>query len=151
MVSKGKLIGCCLTFAGVVIACAAIWDRSLGPHIEQHRWAVRIEAKLRELRFKRPPNIARGSWEFLVGWTINLSVNCSPVRREGVTSRDNEQFLQELERKLEEGPQFETIDWIWDEYVRLTKDGQHYDRFRPTRPEAGWENAPVGCLGWAVE
>jgi hypothetical protein len=151
MASKAKLIGCALVFAGVVIGCAALWDRGPGPMIEQHRWAARVEAKLWELRSKRPPNIARGSWAFLVGWTINLSANCSAVRREGVTSRDNEQFLQELERKLEEGPEFETIDWIWDEYIRLTKGGQHYDRYRPTRPEAGWETASVGCFGWPVD
>jgi hypothetical protein len=154
---NAKLVACCLVFAGVVIACAALWDLGPGPHIAQHRWAVRAEAKIRELRHKRPPDVSQGSWEFLVGWTMNLSANCAAIPKDGITDRDQEAFLQEFDERLQRGPDVATIDWIWDEYIRLTKHGQtkhgqsYSDKYRPTRPETGWERAPVGCFGMPVE
>lgn len=141
----------CLGFALIVAAVVGAWCYWIQPIQSRRQWHFRVEADIRSLATKRPNNVARGSWEFLVGWTVNLSANCGPFPRKNVVQRELDDFAAEFERKLQAEPTFEIIDWIWDEFVRLTEYGPSYDRFRPTRPDSGWDRAEIGCCGMPVD
>ena len=55
-----------------------------------------------------------------------------------------------LERRLQGPTNVATIDWIWDEYARITKGGRGYgERFRPTH-SPDLEFAEPGCFGLHV-
>lgn len=145
----GKRIPCCLAVAAIIAAPAFVWLYFIEPRQAWCRWNQRTEAAIWRLASKCPANVAPGSWEFLVGWTINLSTNCGFQFKGKVPRRELDDFAEELERRSQ-APDVTTIDWIWDNYVRLTDVGPSYDRFRPTRPGSGWEKAQVGCFGLAA-
>jgi hypothetical protein len=112
---------------------AAFWLLVLEPGREHRCWYDRVRADLYSLAKKRPADVPPGEWEFLVGWTINLHANCGASR--SWVDRDRMwPFLEELERRLQGPVTAATIDWIWDEYARITESGRVYgERFRPTR------------------
>lgn len=127
-------VGCWLTLACLVGAGAAIWFFWIEPTLARHRWILRVEANIRSLASKRPPNVTQVYWGCLVVGTVNLSTNC-PYPLTTVRRSELDIFADEFERRLEGAPELEIIDWIWDEFIRLTKYAAEYDRFRPTRPE----------------
>src|SRR5687768_9832635 len=108
-----------------------------------------MRVNLKSLADKRPPDVPPGQWEFMVGNTMNLHLNCglSPA------NVDREQmwpFLEELERRLQGPVTVATIDWIWDEYARITRGGRGYgERYRPTR-SPDLQYAQPGCFGIRV-
>lgn len=95
---------------------------------------MRVRDDLKKLAQKQPQDVNRGQWDFAVGWTWQLHCNCGEVDR---AWRDG--FVEELERRLEGPVGIADIEWIWDEYVRHTANGQSYsDEYRPTRdPDFG--------------
>lgn len=124
-----------LTVAGLLLAGGAVafWFLALEPIRVHREWSNRVEADLKSLAGKRPADITLDEWESLVGWTLNLHGNCG-VHYAWVDRAEREPFLAELERRLQGPVSVATIDWIWDEYARITKYGQTYsDKFRPTR------------------
>ena len=45
-----------------------------------------------------------------------------------------ERFADELEHRIQGPVDLKTIDWIWDEFERISKYGTHYsDEWRPGR------------------
>jgi hypothetical protein len=59
-------------------------------------------------------------------------------------------FEGELKQRLSGLVTLETIDWIWDEIVRLSRNGRSYsDNYRPTRPERLKEFE--GGASWGIE
>ena len=142
---KALVAVCVLSGAAVAFLFIA-----LKPIHEHRRWYDRVSVDLFSLADKRPPDVPPGQWEFMVSWTINLHGNCGSSH----TSVDPDQmwpFQEELERRLEGPVTVATIDWIWDEYVRITKVGRRYEeRYRPTH-SPDLQNAQPGQFGIRVK
>ena len=138
------------TVAVLAGAASAFWFFALRPIEEHRRWHERARAGIRALADKRPADVPLGQWEFMVGWTLNLHANWGTSH----TWVDREQmwpYLDELERRLQGPVGVATIDWIWDEYARITKGGRGYgERYRPTR-SPDLEFAQPGCFGLRVQ
>ena len=129
--------------AGVIIA---FWVLVLEPIQARQQWSNRITAALWTLPAKRPSDVPPGQWEFMVGWTMNLHSNWT-----WVDPNEMWPFLEEFERRLERPLSAATIDWLWDEYARITNGGKTYsDRYRPTR-SPDLEIAQPGCFGMFVK
>ena len=59
-------------------------------------------------------------------------------------------FVEELERRLQETVTVATVDWIWDEYARITTGGRLYgERYRPTQ-SAELQHVQPGVWGIRV-
>ena len=113
-------------------------------------WFRRVGADIRSLEHKRPPDVTRGQWEYLVGWTINLHGNAGGIWS-SVDPAWQDSFEAELKQRLQGAVTLADIEWIWDEYAAHTKSGQSYsDRFRPTR-SPDFQIAQPGCFGLRVE
>lgn len=135
-----------LVIAGAVVALLLPGWLTLIEPIRVHRdWNRRIEADIRHLACKRPPDVPKGQWEFMVGWTWQMHGNCGVVYQ-WVEPNWRDGFAAELERRLAEPMTVADIDWIWDEYAAHTKYGQSYGRYRPTRSE-DLMHAVEGCFG----
>lgn len=82
---------------------------------------------------KYPQGITSGEWASCVFWTHNLHGNCGyypafPTDRLRV-------FADELNSRMGGEVDLNTIDWIWDEYVKYAHGGQQYSiKYRPTTP-----------------
>jgi hypothetical protein len=45
-------------------------------------------------------------------------------------------FADELDRRLQGKVEMSTIDWIWDNFEEIGKNGRRYsEQYRPTTPE----------------
>lgn len=118
----------------LLVAGLAFWYVNIEP-IRSHRiWSNRVRADLKSLIEKQPDDVSPAEWEFMVGWTLNLHANCGTVHQFMVNRDDRDPFLAEFKNRLQGPVSLDTIDWIWDEYARITKGGQSYsDKYRPTR------------------
>ncbi len=93
---------------------------------------------------------ARNQWENFVGWTLNAHGNCLTFHR-NIPADEMMRFEAELRQRLAGTVSLETIDWIWDEIVRLTPEGQRYsDNWRPTLPER-LKEFEDGNTSWGIE
>jgi hypothetical protein len=129
---------------------AAFWMLLYRPISEHGEWSRRMRANIEMLAHKRPADVPPGQWEFMVGWTINM--HCNSAGGYSWVDRDKmAPFLVEFERRLQGPVGVETIDWLWDEYVRITEGGHRYDeKNRPTRsPEL--LTAEPGCFGIGIK
>jgi hypothetical protein len=130
----------------VVALILAAFDAAFIHPIRVHmRDFHRSQVLLRSLAKRRPPEVSREKWADLVGWTWAANSNCASFQG-AIEPSEFTAFVDELERKLRGRVDVSTIDWIWDQYVRISRVGPSYDRYRPTRPdhEAKW-----GLAGWA--
>jgi hypothetical protein len=141
-----------LIVAGILLVggAFAFWLLLLEPIHSHDQWFRRVRAHIVALADKRPLEVSPGQWEFAVGWTINLHANCGAAHT-WVNRVEAGPFAEELERRSQGPVSLATIDWIWDEYVRMTEGGQSYsDKYRPTRsPDR--ELAQPGCFGIRVK
>jgi hypothetical protein len=113
-------------------------------------WYKRVRADIYALASKRPADIPPGQWEFVVGWTVNLHANCNADFTK-VDPNKRELFAAELEKKLRGPVDMSMIDWIWDEYERITQLGKSYsDKYRPTKSD-DLKHAEEGCFGIPVK
>ena len=81
----------------------------------------------------RPPDVDRREWAYVIGWTLTAHGNCCS-HQTFVYPGQTERFADELERKLRGRVGMETIDWIWDEFMRFSIN-KSYERYRPTSPD----------------
>lgn len=116
--------------AGLLFSIWFWWGRPF----ESHRpWYDRIREDITALAHKRPRELSKGQWQFIVGRTLQLHANCGSTWH-NVEPEWREEFATEFERRLAGPITLADIDWLWDEYARHTKCGQTYsDRFRPIR------------------
>lgn len=71
----------------------------------------------------------------MVAWTLNAHSNCITFSP-NIPQAERDRFLANLQERLRGPVELTTIDWIWDELVRLTSYGKTYsDNWRPTLPE----------------
>jgi hypothetical protein len=117
------------------IASFLVWLQVIAPVRSHLRWYDRVRTSLESLKSKRPPHVSRKEWAYVVGWTLNAHANCCSIR-EAVDPVEREAFADELDRKVAGKVDMGTIDWIWDEFGRISRIGSHYsEQFRPTVPE----------------
>jgi hypothetical protein len=134
----------------IVVLCLTVWLALIAPLHTHSRWYWRIRGDIMELVHKRPPELSKGQWEFVVGWTINLHANCGGIYS-SVDPAWPDGFANELERRLAGPITLADIEWIWDEYVTYAKYGQTYsEKWRPTQAE-GFLQVQEGCFGIRVD
>jgi hypothetical protein len=125
--------------AGVIFAisgCYWCWLTFFIP-IERNSAVVnRLRESLNRLASKRPENVTRKQWEFMIGWTQNGIGNCFGVYQ---SVKDPIRFAgmpDELEWRIDHDPGVSVIDWIWDEMEANSTYGPSYsESWRPTRPD----------------
>lgn len=121
----------------------------LRPFRVHQRWYGRVEADLESLAHRRPPDVSRQEWGYVVGWTLNAHANCCS-HPNFVDRSQTERFADEFERKLRGRVGMETIDWVWDEFMRFSRI-KSYERYRPTSPDRLKAAANESWAGIEVE
>jgi len=117
-----------------------LWFKEIRPNQQHSAAYLRLESTVKSLASKRPLNVNRKQWSYLVGWTLNGISNCCSVRQ-FLKDDDGSQvrfrrFVEELELKLQGDVTPETIDWIWDQFALVSRYGEHYSQnYRPTTAE----------------
>jgi hypothetical protein len=131
-VARRWLLVCGVLF---LAAAAGFWVGVVEPARRHAAFCREVRADLQSLARKRPPTVSRKQWENVVARTLNAHGNCLTFHAD-IPQDEMERFAAELKRRLAGPVDLSTIDWIWDEIVRLTPGGQRYsDNWRPTLPE----------------
>lgn len=134
----------------LVVGGGAFWLWVFDPAMRHAEFCRATKAEFASLAKKRPPTVTRKQWENVVAWTLNAHGNCITIAR-NMPQADRDQFLAELQERLRGPVDLATIDWIWDELVRLTSGGRSYsDNWRPTAPERLRE-FEEGNISWGLE
>lgn len=135
-----RAVAACVIIA--IIALPAWWVERSYRH---NQFCRTTRAELETLARKRPPGVTRDQWKQVVGWTLNAHGNTLPFRML-IPRAEMARFETELRERLSGPVDLNTVDWIWDEFVRLCGDGarRYSDNWRPTRagrlrePEKGY-------------
>ncbi len=122
---------------GFVTALAAwFWLAAVRPNQQHRRLYDDIGQTLDRLRHKRPSELRREEWAYIVGWTFNAHANCCSAREFITDYARFTRFPAELKRRLDVHVDLQTVDWIWDELEAFSRIGPRYsENFRPTRRE----------------
>lgn len=120
----------CLGAGGIVL-----WLRVIDPAERHLEFCQVTYTELKTLSRKRPLNFTREQWHHIVAWTLNGHSNILTFKRE-IAQAERDRFVSELRRRLA-GTRVDlaTIDWIWDQFERLSPGSTYSARFRPTSPE----------------
>jgi len=138
-----------------VAGCWYVYVRPMQIHSQSYH---RISDSVQSLAHRRPADVSRNQWSFIIGWTMNGIGNCCSVN--GFLNPDEqsrERFLSlpdRFEERLRGEVGIETVDWLWDELEIISKYGVRYSQqWRPTTPErlAEAESTPVGNSGPEVD
>jgi hypothetical protein len=117
--------------------------------VREHREAYqRLESAINGLTSRRPRDVTREEWSYIVGWTMNGIGNCCAVREYLHDDSGSHQrfvaFVNDLELKVQGDVTIETIYWIWDQFVLVSRHGERYARnYRPTTSERLEESAYI--------
>jgi hypothetical protein len=137
-----------------VVAIPCCWYHFVRPHQIHARAYARISDSVESLASRRPADVSREQWSFIIGWSMNGIGNCCSV--EGFLNPDkasHERFLtlpDRFERRLHGDVSLETVDWLWNELEIISKYGTRYsDQWRPTTAERleKADSIPVGNSG----
>jgi hypothetical protein len=138
-----------------IVACILVggvlfWALVIDPARRHLAFSQAVRAEFEALAKKRPPNVTRKQWENVVAWTLNAKANCIDFAHR-IPQGERDRFLAELRERVRGPVDLATIDWIWDEIIRLTPGGQRYsDNWRPTSPER-LQEFEEGNLTWGIE
>ena len=125
-----------LLFVAVVAAMLSLYAVFVRPNVEHKRLVQRFDLCIEQLTQKRPTNVTRQQWSYVIGWTMNARGNCLTVRQWIDDYPRFRRFVEDLERKVEGNVGIETIDWIWDEIEQNSRPGKSYSNtYRPTTPD----------------
>lgn len=118
----------------MIVAVPAVMGVRSVVQINRRRAVSReIEGTIRSLVSRRPSGVTRGKWGSAVAWTLNLHGNSLIwVETEEATLR---RFQGSLHNKIAGIVDMATINWIWDEYTKLTPHGRSYQRFKELMDE----------------
>ena len=118
------------------IALFVAYRLGVAPHFRFMKTRDRIQSSVCKLAQHRPEGVSKRQWSFVVDWT---GVAVGNVFFTASSVNDDQQyydFADELEQRLQGKVEMSTIDWIWDGFEEIGKDGRSYsERFRPTTPE----------------
>jgi hypothetical protein len=120
----------------VVAICTTVFVTSIKPTLDHQRWHFRVHSSIKRLAARKPPEVEQEQWTQAVLWTLNADANCCAVA-EFLKLRDRAElrkFADELDHRIDGPVDLKTIDWIWDEFERISKYGKKYsDKWRPGR------------------
>ncbi len=129
MKHRARIIGVVVLLIGGASFC---WIWKIEPIRRHLEFCRTTRADLETLVHKRPPELTRKQWENVVAWTFNAHANCITSERD-IPRADMDRFSKQLKQRLAGPVTLDTIDWIWDEIVRITRHGKQYsDNWRPT-------------------
>lgn len=114
----------------MVLAVYAHFEREW---FSPRRRDLQIRDAIRSLEARRPPDVTPQAWQAAVFWTQNLHGN-SMVPFEA-SDHQIKVFQEDLNQRLSQPIDLDTIYWIWDEYAKLTPAGKRYQRFRSQMDE----------------
>jgi hypothetical protein len=135
---SGHPIAWKVVVAGVGVT--AVLGAAVAPtfsRIQRHRqFCDEARQVILSLLPRKPAHLTPEQWNCVVGWTINGLHNTVGATPDLPPAELDRVFAELLMRTSRETVDLATIDWIWDQIVRLAPNGQNYsDRFRPTTPE----------------
>ncbi len=117
-----------------VCGCTILYVTLIKPHHDHQHWFFRVEGSIKSLATKKPPGVSKEQWEQAIFWTLNAHGNCCAVQ-EFLKTRDKaelQRFADELEYRVRGPVDPKIIDWIWDEFERISKYGNKYSyNWRP--------------------
>lgn len=121
------------TFVATLLAW--YWFAALRPAAQHRRLCTEIKQCIDSLRHKRPKEVNRKEWAYVLAWTENVQANC--LGRDQITDYEHfRRFVDELKRRVDEDVDLHTVDWIWDEIVAFSSVGPWYaEHWRPTSRE----------------
>ena len=138
--------------ACIVVSGVLFWFIMIEPSHRHLVFCGNVRAELELLAKKRPRHITKKQWEQVVAWTLNGHANCfAPASN--MPPVEMARFEKELKLRLtKSNVDLETIDWIWDSYVRFGYLGKQYsDNYRPTTPERLKEYEEGNPTHWGIE
>jgi hypothetical protein len=125
-----------LATCSIVFLLLLVWFVVYEPGRRYARFYHETRADLQELARSRPSGLTPKQWNNVVGWTITGHANTLGTTRH-ISRSDMDHFRTNLSHRLKRPVDLATIDWIWDEFERLSPHtGPEYARkYRPTSPE----------------
>lgn len=123
-----------------LIGIASFWFIVVRP-VQRHAQAYhRISNAVQSLVHRRPADVSRKEWSYVIGWTMNAIGNCCSVEQYLNPDEESHERFRTLpdrfEQRLRADVSFETIDWLWDELEIISKYGKRYsESWRPTTPD----------------
>ena len=156
MSRRGRLYAIVLVVATVTLMAFMYWNFRILPRQRRERHERvfdQISQTIVGLCSMCPPDFDPNLWEFHVAWTWQLHSQC------GIPSLSDsdrlQQFADDLDSKVSGPVDATTIDWIWDEYVKVSRMGKMFEnRHRPTVPgrfnnRPAWTKSFCGKMGAA--
>ncbi|WP_144056723.1 hypothetical protein [Rhodopirellula europaea] len=113
---------------------ASIWIFT-APYRSLNDWNRAVMTKLETVKRHPPPEATMEQWDAILGWTQTAFPNVFYTPDYITDETRFRSFQSDLARRLDTSVDLETIDWIWDEFLVLSKHGKYYaDGFRPIEP-----------------
>lgn len=114
----------------------SLWLFIVEPQRRHREFCQTTRAELMTLAEKRPPGVTPKQWHHVVAWTLNAHSNTLVATRQ-IPRFEMARFEANLRERLQAPVNLGTIDWIWDEFVRLGSSSamSYSERFRPTTTE----------------
>lgn len=109
----------------LAIGAGVLWRWGFDPVRRHAAFCRATRAEFVLLAEKLPPKITRKQWTHIVAWTLNAHANCLAFEQ-NIPQQDRDRFLEQLRARVRNPVELETVDWIWDELVRLTSHGEAY-------------------------
>jgi hypothetical protein len=98
--------------------------------VKWHRAYDDVELAILRLATIHPKDVPENRWAYCVWWTWELHGSYSYH----FDTAQLRQFADDLNRKLDGPVGIDTIDWIWDEYLRYEPSTRQEADNRPTLP-----------------
>jgi hypothetical protein len=93
-----------------------------------------MELAILRLSLEGPKGVSEAEWAYCIMWTSILQGNFGSMGGH-VPTDELDGIADELNRKIDEGADIETINWIWDQYILAYPRASRYsDSYRPTLP-----------------
>jgi len=112
-----------LVLALILSVGKTVWITVIRPKMERERYLTscrNAHSCLDRLAQKRPADVTREDWEYMVGWTYNAKANCLECYERIEDYPRFHRFIGEFEERLDREVGIETIDWIWDEIEAIS-------------------------------
>ena len=126
-----------LTVLGSLLigGAVAFWIVKIEPMRRHVAWCERTRSAIESLRDRKPANLDEQTWDNWIFWTLNGHGNVLAFDH-GIPSEEMDRFESELHQKTQAPIDIGTLEWIWDEFVRLSPYGgkRYSENWRPTSP-----------------
>lgn len=125
-----------LRAAVALIVCSGltyVWFSDVLPFRSHQESLRRLEVTVGRLAINRPREFTRDEWSFIIGWTQNAVGNCCGYPDAITDIGEFEAFSIEAEQRARSDSAIQTIEWMWDQFELVSKNGPSYSsQWRPT-------------------